>query len=137
MSDINVTTISGRLTKDPELRGSERNVCALSVASNRSFRKGSDAEWQEETTYVDVTAFNGTANRCAAKLKKGSFVTVSGRLELNKWEAADGSNRQQLRIVVQNIVAPDFFVKGNDDGDGEAPSLDTDTTPVSDDGIPF
>jgi single-stranded DNA-binding protein len=47
---------------------------------------------------VTVTAWSGLGKRVALKLRKGSFVTVSGRLELNSW-GQEGQRRSQLRIV--------------------------------------
>lgn len=140
MSDINVVTISGRLTRDPEMRGSEKNVAAFSVASNRSYRKGESEEWQEEVTFVDATAFNQLAERVGNKLSKGSFITVTGRLELNKYQAADGTNRQQLRLIAQNIVSPAFLMPGKaaETADEDVPEQETlpETTEDGED-LPF
>lgn len=101
VSHINLIVIEGRLTKDPEARGGGK-VASFSLASNRWFYK--DDERVEETVFVDVTAFGFEAKSVLSKLSKGSRVTVQGRLELNRWEAEDGSKRQQLRIVANSVT---------------------------------
>lgn len=102
-SDTNVTIISGRLTKDPEPRGGGK-VAAFSIASNRYFRKND--ETIEEVVYLDCTAFGYEAEAVLSKLLKGAPVLVEGRLELNRWQAEDGSNRQQLRMIANRVTSP-------------------------------
>lgn len=100
VSDINTVVLSGRLTRDPEARGGG-SVAAFSMASNRWYYK--NEERIEETVFIDVSAFGYEAKSVMERLSKGSRVTVIGRLELSKWEASDGSNRQQIRLVAQSV----------------------------------
>jgi single-strand DNA-binding protein len=117
MSDFNHVVISGRLTRDPIARGTdpERPVVQISVASNRSYRPNGSSEWLEDVTFVDVTVFNGRAKQILRTLRKGARVTIDGRLELNRWQAEDGSNRQQLRIVASNVESAGFFTEKRED----------------------
>lgn len=108
MSDINTITISGNLTRDPEAFG-DGKVCRLAIASNRSFRKQGETEWTEEVTFVEVSAFSGLAKRILEKLRKGDKVVIDGRLELNRWDNADGDKRSMIRVIAQNAVAEGFF----------------------------
>lgn len=108
MSNINRVFLSGNLTRDPQARGGG-TVAALSIASNRNFRK--DDEWQTKTTYVDATCFGHNATRCIEKLQKGDPVSIEGSLELNEYENSDGEKRRQLRIVVNSIESPCFTAK--------------------------
>lgn len=108
MSNINRVLLSGNLCADPIVRGGG-TVAALSIASNRNFRK--DDEWQTKTTYADATAFGHNATRCIEKLQKGDPVTIEGSLELNEWTTEDGEKRRQLRIVVNSIESPCFTAK--------------------------
>jgi single-strand DNA-binding protein len=117
VSDLNQIVISGRLTRDPEARGGG-NVAAFSLASNRQYQQ--NGEWKEEVVYVDVTAFSHLAGRVIERLLKGATVTVAGRLELNRWQTEDGSNRSQLRVIASNIQSPSFAKK---DGATPAPAV--------------
>ena len=62
MSDLNKVIITGRLTRDSELRETKNGtaVTDVSVASNRIWSKAGDR--QEEATFVDVTLW-GKQNR--------------------------------------------------------------------------
>lgn len=110
MSDVNNIAISGRLTADPTGYSND-SVARLNIASNRSYRRNGSDAYEEETVFVEVSTFSGLATKCLAKLKKASYVTVQGRLELNKWKAEDGSNRSQLRVIATEVASEDFFVK--------------------------
>jgi single-strand DNA-binding protein len=68
-------TVSGRITKDAQLRdaGSSK-VCSFGMASNEK-RKGEDV-----TTFVDVSIFGKQGETLCQYLTKGSFVIASGKL---------------------------------------------------------
>jgi single-strand DNA-binding protein len=109
---MNVVTITGRLTKDPEL--SERSgstVCDMRIAEN-SGREDS------QTLYIDVAVFRRQAEVCAEHLSKGRLVAISGRLRYSEWEAEDGSKRSRHSIVAQRVE----FLDPKDDEPTEADS---------------
>jgi len=135
LSNINTVTISGNLTRDPELRHtkSDTAVCNISVAVNRSVKR--DDEWVEEPSFFDVTVFGGRGEQCAAKCAKGSFVTVSGRLEQQRWETEEGDKRQKVVIIAQQIEGADFFKK-RDESAASTPA-ESGTAAAADDDIPF
>jgi len=109
MSDMNQVALSGRLTRDPIVRGEgDRLAVTLSIASNRQWPDGAGG-FNEEVCFIDVSTFSFVAQRCAGRLKKGALVWVSGRLQLNRWQdAASGENRQAIRIVASNVDSPSF-----------------------------
>jgi single stranded DNA-binding protein len=109
MSDMNQVALSGRLTRDPIVRGEgDRLAVTLSIASNRQWPDGAGG-FNEEVCFIDVSTFSFVAQRCVGRLKKGALVWVSGRLQLNRWQdAASGENRQAVRIVASNVDSPSF-----------------------------
>jgi len=114
MSDLNEVVISGRLTRDCELRytPSGTAVTDVVIASNRIWSK--DADRQEETTFVDVTIWGKQAESLQTYLVKGRHVMVVGRLKLNKWETEEGSKRSKLTMVAEKInLTPGNNGKGN------------------------
>lgn len=99
MQDINVVTLSGRLTRDPELRktGSGTSVCELGLAVNNRVKRGND--WQDAPCFIDVTVFGKAAEACCDSLKKGSGVFVSGELHMDSWQdKQSGQNRSKIKI---------------------------------------
>ena len=104
MSQINSVNIGGNLTKDPDVFVSEKNgttVARLRLASNRIY--GSGDERQEQTTFVDCVCFGRTGEVAAEYLKKGSAVSVTGRLATNSWTAEDGTPRSKLEVHVGEL----------------------------------
>ena len=103
MSDLNEVIVSGRLTRDSELRHTPAGTAVTDViiASNRIWSKDSDR--QEETTFVDVTIWGKQAESLQEYLVKGRHVMVVGRLKLNKWETEEGDKRSKLTMVAEKI----------------------------------
>lgn len=103
MSDLNEVVISGRLTRDTELRytPSGTAVTDVVIASNRIWSK--DSERQEETTFVDVTIWGKQAESLHTYLVKGRHLMIVGRLKLNKWETEEGDKRSKLTMVADKI----------------------------------
>ena len=102
MAIDNTITISGNLTRDPELKflGSGRAVADLSVAVNRK-----DKDGNESTSFIDVTAWQTLAENVAESLTRGARVIVTGRLEQQTWEDKDGGKRSKL-VLIADDVAP-------------------------------
>jgi single-strand DNA-binding protein len=102
--DINTVTVSGNLTREPELRElpSGNAVCNLRIAHNERF-KGSDGEWADRPQYFDVTVWSGLGEYLAKNLAKGEKVVVSGRLKWREFEV-DGNKRQAVDITADSVV---------------------------------
>jgi single-strand DNA-binding protein len=122
MNNANQVTISGRITRDPEVRDvNQSKVAVIRLASNRSYKKGE--EWVERATFVDVEAWNRHAD-LVATLKKGTEVMVLGLLESDDWEK-DGEKRSKLKIRVNSIdviATPRLSKQDASGGNGGAPS---------------
>jgi single-strand DNA-binding protein len=103
MSDINKVIITGRVTRDSELRQTSggTSVTDVSVVSNRIWNKG--GERQEESTFVDVTLWGKQAEALSQYLTKGRHVMVEGRLKLNSWETEEGVKRNKLTLVADSV----------------------------------
>lgn len=117
--NINSAVITGRLTRDPELRAtpSGHSVVELGIAVNSREKVG--GEWQDRADFVDVTAWGKTAENAAQYLAKGREVAVDGYLRLDRWENADGEKRSKLKIVARNVQ----FLS---DGQGRAQAAQSD-----------
>jgi single-strand DNA-binding protein len=102
--DINCVNLSGRLTRDPELRTTPNgySVAKFGLATGRSY-KGQDGEWQQKATFVEITVWGKAGESLAKNLRKGSQATVFGRLELDTWVDRDGQNHQKLYVVADKV----------------------------------
>src|SRR6478609_9751904 len=103
-SDSNSITISGNITRDPEMRYTPSGISKVTfgVAVNRSWRNQQTQEWEEQTSFFNVVAWRQLAENASASLTKGSRVVVSGRLEQRSWETDQGEKRS----IVDDDIAP-------------------------------
>jgi single-strand DNA-binding protein len=90
MADLNTLDLTGRLTRDPELRTTPagKSVCNFRVACN--------GMRDEDTVFIDVDVWGDSAAACAQYLRQGSRVAVSGRLGIRDWQSQDGENRRSV-----------------------------------------
>ena len=92
-----ITTI-GRITKDFELRTSEKSGCVyanFSIAVNEGFGE------KQKTTFFECTVFGAEAERLQkAKAKKGSQLQITGKFGTSEFERKDGSPGHSLTILV-------------------------------------
>jgi single-strand DNA-binding protein len=102
MADSTVTIV-GNLTREPELRftGGGRGVATLGVAVNRRYQV--NGEWQDQTSYFNVTVWGSLGENVAASLTKGARVIVSGRLEQREYTTREGDKRTVVEIVADEV----------------------------------
>lgn len=119
---LNRVFLIGNLTRDPELRYTPNNsaVADLGLAVNRSYRDQS-GEIQEETAFVDVTAWGKQAENCSQYLSKGSPAFVEGRLTFDSWENQQGERRSKLKVTATRIDFLGSDQAGAQETPGEAP----------------
>ena len=105
-TDSNSITISGNITRDPEMRYTPSGVSKVTfgVAVNRSWRNQQTQEWEEQTSFFNVVAWRQLAENISASLTKGSRVVVSGRLEQRSWETEQGEKRSIVEIVADDVA---------------------------------
>jgi single-strand DNA-binding protein len=105
-TNSNNVTITGNLTRDPELRftPSGQATATFGVAVNRSWQNRQTQEWNEVTSYFDVVCWAQLAENAAQSLTRGTRVVVSGRLEQRSWENQEGEKRSKIEIVADEVA---------------------------------
>ncbi len=99
------TTITGNLTREPEIRYTREGVATtqLCVAVNRRWQDRTTQDWQESTSFFDVVCWRDLAENVALSLTKGMRVVVTGRLEHRTWETEEGEHRSKVEIDASEI----------------------------------
>jgi len=99
---INTVALTGRLTREAELRYTNTGtpICSFSVANN--YRRKQGNEWAEEANFFDCTLFGKRGESIKQYLQKGTQVAITGQLRQERWEK-DGQNRSKVKVLVDNI----------------------------------
>jgi single-strand DNA-binding protein len=94
----NRVILVGNLTRDPEIRYTQsgKGVTKFTLAVNNPRNK-------EETTFVDVVAWDRLGETCNTYLKKGSNCLVEGRLVIRSYDDKDGNKRKATEVVIDNM----------------------------------
>jgi single-strand DNA-binding protein len=97
---VNKVLITGRLTRDPELRvlASGKSVCQFSVATNEYAGNG-----KEKAEYHSVVAWEKLADICGRYLGKGQQVAIEGRIQTRTWDDDRGMRHWKTEIVAGQV----------------------------------
>jgi len=106
--DLNVVTLVGRLTRDPEIKqtSSGVSVCHFSIANNRDYK--SNGELIENVNFFNCVAWSGLADIISKYSWKGQVVAVSGELVHRTWENENGEKRSAVEIKVNDFQMLSF-----------------------------
>lgn len=98
---INTVALTGRLTRDPELRytSSNKPVASFKLAVNRQY---TNSNGEREADFIDCVIWRG-AEALANNTSKGSLIGVEGRLQTRSYE-----NQQGTRVFVTEVVCSSF-----------------------------
>ncbi|MCP4649342.1 MAG: single-stranded DNA-binding protein [PVC group bacterium] len=119
MANLNKVLLMGNLTRDPELRYAPNGsaVTTFSVAMSRVFNNAA-GEKKEDVCYVRVVCWARLAQTCSEYLFKGRPVFVEGRLQSRSWQAQDGTKRNTIEVIAQNVQ---FLGKGKTQDSSSVP----------------
>lgn len=109
--NINIVTIGGNLTGDPEKREvSGTIVTEFSVAINERYKK-ENGDKVEKTHFIRCFSFGKTAENIATYFKKGQRIIIEGSLAQDTWtEKETEKKREKTRVRVSNF----HFVEKSD-----------------------
>lgn len=99
---MNLVTLIGRLTADPELKffSSGTAISKGTIAIDRSYKKDN----QTVTDFIPVEVWGKQAEYFATCFQKGYLIAVSGSLHIDRYVDSDGNNRNFAKIVVHKLM---------------------------------
>lgn len=107
---MNICTLVGRLTRDPELRytpNTNQAVTTFTLAVDKGLSKDKRREMEARNIptadFISVVAWGKTAENINNFVKKGMMVGVSGRIQSRSYEAKDGSKRYITEVVAGTV----------------------------------
>ena len=101
---LNKIQLIGNLGRDAETRFTTNNlsVTNFSIATTRSF-KDKDGNWQNETTWHNLTGFN-LSDYYKDNLKKGKKFYIEGRISKRDYNDKDGNKRTSTDVIVEKLI---------------------------------
>ena len=96
---MNRVLLTGRLTRDPELRttAAGKAVTQFSVASHEY------VAGKERSEFHSVVAWDRLAETCGRFLGKGQQVALEGRLQTRSWDDDKGQRHWKTEIVASHV----------------------------------
>ncbi|MCH4336049.1 single-stranded DNA-binding protein [Staphylococcus haemolyticus] len=107
----NLTILTGRITKDLELKqAGQTQVTNFSLAVDNPFKK-------DDTSFFDIVAFGKTAELLNNYCGKGSKILIEGNLKQDRFQDKEGNNRSVVRVIANRIEFLDS--KGSNQQNGQ------------------
>jgi single-strand DNA-binding protein len=97
---VNKVLLTGRLTRDPEMRSlaSGKSVTQFAVATNEYIGNG-----KEKAEYHNVVTWDRLAEICGQYLGKGQQVAVEGRIQTRSWDDDRGQRHWKTEVVAAHV----------------------------------
>lgn len=93
----NLTILTGRITKDLELKqAGQTQVTNFSLAVDNPFKR-------DDTSFFDIVAFGKTAELLNNYCGKGSKILIEGNLKQDRFQDKEGNNRSVVRVIANRI----------------------------------
>ena len=100
---MNHVILTGRLTKDPEIRytDSKKAVCSFTLAVD----DGRDSEGKKKAQFIPCVAWGKTAELIDQYFTKGKPLTVTGKISVRTYDK-NGEKRYITEVVASGIEFP-------------------------------
>lgn len=100
---INHVSITGNLTREPELRSTTggTDVLSFGIAVNDR-RKNASGQWEDVPNFFECVTFGNRATALSGILAKGMKVAIAGKLRYSSWEN-DGQKHSKVDIIANEV----------------------------------
>lgn len=98
---MNKVILTGRLTRDPELRYTANNkaVCDFTIATNRPVVR----DGEKVADFINCRVWNKTAENLTKYQNKGNLIAVIGRMQVDRYEDKEGNTRYSNYVLVEDL----------------------------------
>ena len=117
---MNKLVITGRLTRDPEVKaiGENNMVAKFTVAVNRNYK---DKDGNRPADFIPCEAFGKTAEFISNYVTKGRLVEIDGEMRVDQYQNEEGENRTFTKCHVNSLNVLDSAKTA----DGESTATNT------------
>lgn len=99
---LNSIALQGRLTKDPELKTTNKGVNYVNfmIACDRNYVPNNG---ERKADFIPVVAWRGTADFICKYFHKGDMILVNGELNSDSYEDKDGNRRTTYKVKADRV----------------------------------
>ena len=99
---MNRIILLGRLTREPEVKvtSSDKTTTTFGLAVDRPFK---NRDGKKEADFINIVAWNKTAEVAGNYLHKGEHCLVEGRLQIRSYEGKDGQKHYVTEVVADRL----------------------------------
>ena len=129
---MNLVTLIGRLTRDPELKFSQsgKAFCKFSIAVQRDFKK-------DEADFINCIAWDKRAELLTEYLRKGRQIAIQGRMSVRSYKDKEEQTKWVTDVIVDKFNFVDYQksdteyndTKENKNSNAEPEFIDDDSFP--------
>lgn len=135
---MNKVILMGRLTSDPEIKGSTNgNIARYTLAVDRGIRRDAmnqDRQTPEQTAdFIRCVAFDKSADFAQKYLTKGTKILVEGKMRTGSYTNRDGQKVSTTDVVVDRHE----FAESKKAAQAETKTEPQGFMEVDDPGLPF
>ena len=137
---MNKSILLGRLTKEPEIKLSQKNntkVANFTLAVNRQYVKQGE---ERQVDFINIVAYSKLAEFVEKYLSKGLQICVSGRIQTRVWSDDNGIKHYITEIIAEEINFADSLKKQETNKNIPEDNIDTENiedSALASDDLPF
>ncbi len=131
---MNCINLIGRISRDIETRYTQTNnmmVVSFSIAIDRLYAKAED---ETKADFINIVAWNKTAEFCNKYFQKGLRVGITGRLQTRNYDDKDGKKVYVTEVIAEHV----YFADGRKENNSNTPfENQNEETPIDESDLPF
>ncbi len=99
---INRVVLTGRLTRNPELRRTQQGdaVTSFTLAVNRNF---TSKDGQQQADFINCVVWRKPAENVERYCSKGSLVGVEGRIQTRSYDNTQGQKVYVVEVICDSV----------------------------------
>ena len=103
-TNMNKVELIGYAGRDAEVKEIKKGISLafFSLATSDGYR-GKNGDWVDNTTWHRIVMWNDIAQKAAEEVKKGSHVSLVGKINYRNYETETGEKRYVTEIVAQEF----------------------------------
>lgn len=139
---MNVVTLTGRLTRDPEVRYNPNTQAAVgrfTLAVDRAFKR----DGEPTADFIPIVVFGKQAENCERFIAKGSKVGIEGRIQTGSYTNKDGQKVYTTDVIASRVEFLDSAKKNDYSANQSVPGASADMgipegfSAMDDEDVPF